>query len=283
MNTNNIFELLDEAYFCDFAKERTTNDYRITENETFSLYSLNVENDMMVKKYERKKGNYRTFFFNNIIKLSENDLKTLANSIAKEIRNIMLMKRSDFSSTLVVGLGNSMIAADSLGAETIKNITVTGMDSAPPYVFAVSTEVFSYTGIETADHIRGLVLASLPDIVIAVDSLAAKSGNRLYSTVQITDAGIIPGSAIGEGNEAVSEESIGVPVISIGVPTVIAVSSLISETLKLAEMDISQKLREIINKEKDFFVTPSYCDIGIRCASLLISQAINIACVGNIR
>ena len=283
MKTYKASNLLDETYFCDFANTKEAKDHIITENKTFALYSLNVENDIMVKKYGRKKGNYRTFFFNNVIELPENDFDDLSNSIAKEIKNMIQKKSPAFSSALVVGLGNSSITADSLGAQTIKNVIVKGRDSAPPYVFAVSTEVFSYTGIETADHIRGLVLASLPDAVVVVDSLAAKSKKRLYSTVQISDSGIIPGSAVGGDNEVIAEESIGVPVISIGVPTVISASSLISDALRFFEIDISPKLQKNINKENDFFVTPSYCDIGIRYSSLLIAQAINIACAGNIQ
>ena len=283
MKTYNVSGLLDETYFYDFAKTKKAKDHIITENKTFILYSLNVENDIMAKKYGRQRGNYRTFFFNNVIDLSENDFDDLVDSIANETKNMIQNKCPNFSSVLVVGLGNSSITVDSLGAQTIKNVIVKGRDSVSPYVFAVSTDVFSYTGMETSDHIRGLVLASLPDVVVVVDSLAAKSKNRLYSTVQISDAGIIPGSAVGGDNEVISEKSIGVPVISIGVPTVISASSLISDALSFAKIDISPKLQKKINKENNFFVTPSYCDIGIRSSSLLISQAINIACSSNIQ
>ncbi len=272
-------DILDETYFIDFGNTKFSKDHFITENEIFSLYKLNAENEAVAKKYCRTKGNYSTFFFKNIMTLSDSNFEDLILAIAKEIRCVMLHKKSDFSSVLIVGLGNSSITADSLGAQTVKNINVCGADKKTPLVFAVSTEVFSCTGIETADHVRGLVLAVLPDVVVVIDSLSARSGKRLYSTVQISDAGITPGSALGNVNVTISEETIGVPVISIGVPTVVSASTLICDALISAGInEFSEALKKVIDNEKDFFVTPGYCDMGIKCSSLLLSRAINIAC-----
>lgn len=276
-------DLLEESFCADFGGSQRSMRAPATKNKIFSLYRTRVEEDDNTPNLSHPKGNYITFFSSDIISLSNKDFDTLTVAVSRELRDLMLSKVKNIDSVMIVGLGNPSITSDSLGAKTIEKISVLNEIEKKPHAYAFSVGVSSVTGIETAEHIKGLSGVCRPDLILVIDSLAARSRKRLYSTVQMSDAGIIPGAGIGDRRSPINEDTVGAPVISIGVPTVISSSTLICDTLKDAGIEsISKELKATLDSDKSFFVTSGYCDIEIKGASMMLSRAIELACFENI-
>lgn len=178
---------------------------------------------------------------------------------------------------LVVGLGNSLVTPDALGPYTARNILATRhlegylnvSDSAGEFntVSVISTGVLGQTGIETREYIKAVCNSVSPQAVIIVDALASRSFKHLGKTIQLTNTGISPGSGVGNCRKEISKEFLGVPVIAIGVPTVIDGKTFMDDALVNNE-DIGA----------DFFVTPRDIDTIISRASSLLGLAVNCAC-----
>lgn len=185
-------------------------------------------------------------------------------------------------SVLVAGLGNIRITPDALGpkcasmifatrhitGELLKETGLSGLRR----VTAFSTGVLGETGAEAAEIIKGIVRATTPDFVITVDALAARNVSRLGTTVQMCNTGIVPGSGVGNARQEISEKTIGVPVISIGVPTVVDAATLILDYLGDYENE------DLLYKQAGTMtVTPREVDLMIERASKLTALAINCA------
>ena len=182
----------------------------------------------------KKKGNYITLEFDDITDSSN------ANKVMKvlttELSKILKIVKDSYG--LVVGLGNNKSTPDSLGPLTINNIIVTNhiyiMDKLSDNykrLSAINPGVMGETGIETSDIIESIVKKIKPDYLIVIDSLASKSIERLNKTIQITNTGIHPGSGIGNRRKEISYETLGIPVIAIGVPTVVDAAVIVSNTI----------------------------------------------------
>ena len=189
---------------------------------------------------------------------------------------------SDDCTVLVAGLGNESITPDALGPLCAKQIFATrhiekstarelGFDSLRP-VAAVSTGVLGQTGIETAEYIKGIVELVRPDAVITVDALASRRLSRLGRTVQMSDTGITPGSGVGNARSRIDKSVLGVPVIAIGVPTVVDGETIVSDLTN------DERVREKTGAEaKSMMVTPREIDTVINRAARLLSMSINCA------
>ena len=182
---------------------------------------------------------------------------------------------------MVVGLGNREITPDALGPETAARVLATrhirkelgeveGLENLQP-VAVLSPGVLGKTGIETLEIIKGAVASVKPSLVIAVDAFAARETERLGTTVQIASSGICPGSGVGNSRKAVDKNSLGVPVISIGVPTVVDASTLAAE---LAGVGDDKRLTP---HGRQLFVTPREIDVIIDRAAALLSRVLNSA------
>lgn len=276
-------DLFEETFFADFGNSHTLTRLPEVENEVFSLYRYRMEKSKKTEESAYPKGSYSTFFSSDIITLSNKESDILTAAVARELRALMWAKAEKLDNVMIIGLGNPYFTSDSLGAKTVEKIILSNENGKKPRVFAFSVGVSSVTGIETAEHIKGLSIVCRPDMILAIDALAARSRKRLYSTVQISDAGITPGAGIGNHRLPINEETVGVPVISIGIPTVISSSTLICDTLKDAGIDrISDGLKAALDEDRDFFVTSGYCDMEIKGASIMLSRAIEAACFENI-
>jgi len=227
--------------------------------------------------------------------------------LAKELRRLI---GSDISqSVLVVGLGNQNVTPDALGPKVITDVEVTRhiLEYAPDIlnrpvrsVSAISPGVLGTTGMETSEVIRGVVDKIKPAFVIAVDALASRKLERISTTIQIADTGINPGSGIGNKRMALSKETLGVPVIAIGVPTVVDAATMANDTIELMienmdkttsqsmtdydrikPMDQDEKynlIKEVLNPYVgDLVVTPKEIDEIITSVSDVVSQGINYA------
>lgn len=193
---------------------------------------------------------------------------------------------------LLAGLGNPAILADSVGPETVRNFIVTRhIKRSSPHLYesfgfretaAVVPDVFGNTGIEAAETLRGVVDSLRPDCIIAVDALSSRRLSRLSSAVQICDTGVCPGSGVGNRRMEISEETLGVPVIAVGVPTVVNASSLLNDSLTLCGVlphrlseETKRELREQIGD--DCYVAPKDCGSGIAHIARMIGYALNAA------
>lgn len=189
-------------------------------------------------------------------------------------------------SVMVIGLGNTKITPDALGPkclsmifatrhigeELAKSIGLSGLRS----VSAIAPGVLGNTGVETGEIISGLVQRLKPSAVIAVDALAARRASRLGSTVQICNSGIVPGSGVGNSRQAINSETVGVPVISLGVPTVVDAATLAVDISQggIEENDIRARIGD---EAEQLMVTPREIDLVIERAAKLLSLAINRA------
>lgn len=195
-------------------------------------------------------------------------------------------------SYLIAGLGNRYITSDAIGHETLREIVVTRhIKNADPKLYsmlgnisvaAIAPGVTGQTGIETLEVIRQTVDTVKPDLLIAIDALAACELSHLATTVQITNAGIAPGSGIGNRRDSIDRESVGCPVIIVGVPTVVESSALVYDALYKAGIEadsLDPKLHEILENGRGFFVTPKESDIVLIELSKLLANAINSALI----
>ena len=212
-------------------------------------------------------------------------------------------------SALVVGLGNRKVTPDALGPYVADNLNVTrhiikeygkyalGEDELN-LISAIVPGVMGQTGLETVEIIRGVVKETKPDVIIAIDALAARSSKRLNRTIQIADTGINPGSGVGNHRNAITESTVGVPVIAIGVPTVVDAATIVNDTMEnlLLALETSETLKgvgvvmqgysatekyelvkELISPNLNgLFVTPKDIDETVKRISFTISEALNL-------
>lgn len=189
---------------------------------------------------------------------------------------------------LTVGLGNRSVTPDALGPLCTDRLIVTRhikdhneelfRQIGQEEVAAISPGVVGQTGIETLELIRGCVERVKPDVMIAVDALAARSVDRLATTIQLTDTGIAPGSGIGNRRKELSRDSLGIPVIAIGVPTVVDSSTLVYDALSRAGIEnIDDTLTAVLENGRSFFVSLKESDVAVEESAHLISRALNRA------
>ncbi len=191
---------------------------------------------------------------------------------------------------LVAGLGNENITADAIGPITVKNLIVTRhIKKEQPRIFeelglrevcAVTPGVLGQTGIESADMIHGVVELVKPDVLVVIDALASRDLSRLVNTIQISDSGISPGSGIGNSRPSLSPKTLGIPIISIGIPTVVDAATLAADAIRsFSRADTSgEEIRKEWSKNGlNFFVTPKETDQIIRVLGTFIGHGINLA------
>lgn len=207
--------------------------------------------------------------------------KILAEQI-KELINGAYSLSSKVPEILVVGLGNIEATPDSLGPRVVSNLLITKpvahkiKDNADVFgiVSAFSPGVMAQTGIETSEIINAIVRKTEPDILLVIDSLAARSITRLNSTIQIANTGIDPGSGVGNHRMAINKKTMGVPVIAIGIPTVVDAATLIYDAIDSKMED------EYYNVYRQMYVTTKDIDAIINRVSYTVSEAVNM-CMSN--
>jgi len=220
----------------------------------------------------------------------EKRVKALS-SVLKEIKKEAFKERG---SLLVAGLGNRYITSDAIGPLCLDNIIVTRhIKNEKPLIYenlglydisAISPGVLGQTGIESADIISSIVHDISPDGVIVIDALASRRLSRLATTIQISTAGISPGSGVGNMRRALNESSLGCPVIAIGVPTVVDAATLAYDAIGAISGREEEneeeygKIKEYLQREQlNFFVTPKETDMILKKVARLIGYAVNLA------
>ena len=233
---------------------------------------------------------YVTIFTPKLWLLDKSDSRKVSTVISDELGKMLRKICKNPSNVLVAGLGNRRLSADSLGALTADKISVTrhinlvnseafnSLDTCS--VSAVSCGVLGDTGVESAEILKGLVSEICPQVIIAVDALAARAVERLGATVQISDVGISPGAGIGNRRHALNKKNLGVPVIALGVPTVISASTLVADTLDKIGIAANDELERLLTERKNFFVTSKESDLLSVGASEVLADAINRTLIG---
>lgn len=188
---------------------------------------------------------------------------------------------------LVVGLGNREATPDALGPRTIDNIDVSS--NGRYTINAIAPGVMAQTGMETAFMLKGIINEVKPDVVIAIDSLAARSAKRLINTIQVSDTGINPGSGVGNHRTGLCRETLGVDVIAIGIPTVIESATIVNDTLDSLHEYFPSSIKTFTHNEKirlirelleprigELYVTPKDIDEYVTILGQTISRALNM-------
>lgn len=237
-------------------------------------------------------GTYLTLECGSLVMLDEDAEELLVHLLSGELRGIaerICGKRPDSElNVFVAGLGNSNLTVDAIGPKTVSRLTVTRhLREHEETLYraigccalsALAPGVLGQTGIETLEILRGAARVVHPDVIIAVDALAARSCERLASTIQISDVGIIPGSGVGNHRGAITEMTMGVPVIAIGIPTVVDSSTLVYDALQKAGIDsIDDTLRGVLENGRGFLVSPKDSDLITDRSSDILSRAIGEA------
>ena len=244
------------------------------------------------KSMGRPQGTYITIEAPELSTSDEDYHREISEEISTHLRKLIDLKQE--KSVLVVGLGNAAITADALGPQVVDNLLMTrhiikeyglrGIKHEKMHrISGIAPGVMAQTGMETAEIVQGIVSETKPDVVVAIDALAARSVRRLSRTIQITDTGIHPGSGVGNHRNGLTEENLQVKVIGIGVPTVVDAATIVHDSMAhlldtLEETEQKEFLDEMIAPNLySMFVTPKDVDETIKYLSFTISEGLNIA------
>ena len=256
---------------------------------------VEIHTESGAKLMEKPKGTYITMEAPNLVVPDEDYHREISKALAGHLCQLLHLEKE--KSILVVELGNRDITPDALGPRAINNLKITrhivkeyGKASVGEekvhLVSSLVPGVMAQTGMETMEIIRGVVEETKPDVVVAIDALAARSMKRLNCTIQITDTGINPGSGVMNHRNGLTMESLGIPVIGIGVPTVVDAATIVHDAIahlleNLEESEMEEFLGELITpKLHSMYVTPKDVDETIKMLSFTISEGINIAVSG---
>jgi spore protease len=212
---------------------------------------IHVKTQEGEKRIGKRRGRYVTLEIPGLRRKDPELQEKVAAQFAKEIETLLQIPEN--ATVLVVGLGNGQVTPDALGPLVVERLFVTRhlfhympevLGDAGGYrtVCAVSPGVLGITGIETTEIVRGIVSHVKPDVVIAVDALASRSLSRVNSTIQIADSGIQPGAGVGNQRKALDESTLGVPVLAIGVPTVVDAATIASDAIELVLGPLNQSV-----------------------------------------
>ena len=256
---------------------------------------VEIHTESGAKLMEKPKGTYITMEAPNLVVPDEDYHREISKALAGHLCQLLHLEKE--KSILVVGLGNRDITPDALGPRAINNLKITRHivkeygkasigEEKVHLVSSLVPGVMAQTGMETMEIIRGVVEETKPDVVVAIDALAARSMKRLNCTIQITDTGINPGSGVMNHRNGLTMESLGIPVIGIGVPTVVDAATIVHDAIahlleNLEESEMEEFLGELITpKLHSMYVTPKDVDETIKMLSFTISEGINIAVSG---
>ncbi len=266
-----------------------------TENShgNIKITRVQLESDEAAKLLGKPKGRYITFSMDTLYYAEPCERMRLSHLLSESMK-AMLPKKG---TVLVVGLGNRRITADALGSRVLDDIMITRhlekeeccLCGPLRSVCAMAPGVLGVTGMETAEVIRGIVEHVKPEAVIAIDALAARESSRICTTIQLTDTGILPGSGVGNHRMGLNRDTLGVPVIAIGVPMVVYAAviardalSLMMEDLGIRQEEHEAAIESLIEKTMhhalgEMVVTPREVDAMVGRMARIIADGINEA------
>ena len=250
-------------------------------------------------------GNYITIDVKKLKIAGDDEIQKASEVVSNELKEMINLHTEKQGEILVVGLGNIYVTPDALGPKVINEVDVTRhlIKYLPQYVeegtrpvSAIAPGVLGTTGIETVEILKGIVENTKPKLIIVIDALASRSIDRISSTIQISDTGIVPGAGVGNTRQEISESSLGIPVISLGIPTVVELATLVSDGIdifidrlqekaesndylnKLQQEDKYEEVKEALNVgEYNMIVTPKEIDDLIENMKDIVARGINFS------
>ena len=274
-------------------------------DENISVERVKITNEEGDKAIGKPIGNYITIDIKKLKLAQEEDIQKASETLTDELKKILDLHVQKQDEIIVLGLGNIYVTPDALGPKVINEIDVTRhlIKYLPEYVeegtrsvSAIAPGVLGTTGIETVEILKGIVENTHPKLVIVIDALASRSIERISSTVQISDTGIIPGGGVGNARSEISEKTLGIPVIAIGIPTVVETAVLVNDSLdlfigklqeeaksndylnKLKEEDNYEEIKQaLIPQDYNLIVTPKEIDDLIENMKDIVARGINFA------
>ena len=275
------------------------------EIEDIKVTRVNITNEQGADALQKPIGNYITIDVKRIHNIEPEKEDKIVEVLSQEIMKIVDKHIKKDEEILIVGLGNLYSTPDSLGSRVVNEVEITRhikiylpqyIDPNTRSISAISPGVLGTTGIESAEIIRGIIDKIKPKMIIAIDSLCSKNISRINKSIQISDTGIVPGGGVGNARDELSKESLGIPVVAIGVPTVVEMASITNDCLDLFIEDLQKKAEsnDALNKLKDednyekikqalipndynFIVTPKEIDELIEAMKDIVSRGINEA------
>lgn len=263
----------------------------VDEEREIRVTEVKILTENGAKSMKKPIGTYITMEMANLVLPDEEYHHEVAKELAKHIGGILKLDKTDYTA-LVVGLGNRDVTPDALGPHTIECLSVTrhivreygkyAVDEKTQMVSAIAPGVMAQTGMESYEIIKGIVDTIEADVVFVVDALAARNTKRLNRTIQIADTGIHPGSGVGNHRNEISKETLGVPVIAIGVPTVVDAATIVRDTMEnlVSSLDNNDKyeiMQDLIAPHLyGMFVTPKDIDESIDRIGATIAEGLNI-------
>lgn len=276
-------------------------------NDNIKVERVKITNEEGQKAIGKPIGNYITIDIKKLKIAQEEEIEKASEVLANELRNVIDSHIDKQGEILVVGLGNIYVTPDALGPKVINEIEVTRhiINYLPQYVeegtrmvSAISPGVLGTTGIETMEILKGIADNIKPKLIIVIDALASRSIERISSTIQISDTGIVPGAGVGNKRAEISKETLGVPVVAIGIPTVVETAVLVNDCLdlfikklqneaqsnnylnELQEKDNYENIKEALNPEDyNMIVTPKEIDDLIENMKEIVAKRDKYECV----
>lgn len=273
--------------------------------EKLKVTRVEILNKNGEKAIGKPVGNYVTIDVKKLKLAEDEDIQKASEVVTKELKKIINIHTDKQGDILVVGLGNIYVTPDALGPKVINEIDVTRhiikylpqyVDEGTRPVSAISPGVLGTTGIETVEILKGIVDNIHPKLLIVIDALASRSIDRISSTIQISDTGIVPGAGVGNTRQEISQTTLGIPVIALGIPTVVELATLVSDGIdifidrlqekaesneylnKLQQNDKYEEVKEALNVgDYNMIVTPKEIDDLIENMKDIVARGINFA------
>ncbi len=251
--------------------------------DSVGITRIKITDENGSKALQKPLGNYITLEVDGVVDGEEGIKETAARAVANELKRLIQFHSK--LKVLIIGLGNDKVTPDALGPYTVSKVKVTRHyflmyeaegDDEMSCVSGFIPGVMGSTGMETADLIKSAAKIAKPEVIIAVDSLAARNVNRISTTIQISDSGISPGAGTGNMRKQLTEKTLGTKVVAIGVPTVIDSKTLILDNLIDYLKDPSGAEKYIDENGIPMIVTSTEIDQVIKDFSDIISNGINI-------
>ena len=274
-------------------------------NEKIKITRVKITSEQGEQAIGKPKGEYITIDIKKINLLTEEELEDASKILAEELKRLIGEKIEYKDDVLIVGLGNEEVTPDALGPNVIKNVEITRhiINYLPQYidentrpVSAIAPGVLGTTGIETLEIIKGVVEHIKPKLLIVIDALASRSMERISSTIQISNTGIVPGAGVGNTRKEISENTLSIPVIAIGIPTVVETAVVVNDALdifieklqqeaksndylnEIKEKDNYEEIKEaLLPKDFNFIVTPKEIDELVLNMGKVVANGINMS------
>ena len=274
-------------------------------NNNIKVTRVKIMNEQGERALGKVKGNYVTIDMKNMKYMGEEEVQKASEILCEELKKMIDEYVNKEQEILVVGLGNIYVTPDALGPKVINEIDITRhlLKYVPQYldkntrpVSAISPGVLGTTGMETAEILKGIVDNVKPKLVIVIDSLASRSMERISSTIQLADTGIVPGAGVDNARKELTVNTLGVPVIALGIPTVVETAVVVNDCLdvfieklqekaesneylnKLKEEDNYLEIKEaLIPKNFNFIVTPKEIDSLVENMKDVVARGINMS------